>query len=162
MALFLAYYWFISIDLAGWTYFNINYKLYFSFNYHFTTVGEALQRVSILTAIYLILFVWYCIVVEDSLGELSIALRIIDPRYIPLISWTILVLYIFVPTRKYFNPQGRRWMYKMIAGALWGHYIKYESRYTFFTDQFASMVTPMRDLDYTVCYYNRLVIFNYH
>ena len=48
-------------------------------------------------------------------------------------------------------------MYNMFRGALWGHFIRYESRFTFFTDQFASMVTPMRDLDYTVCYYHHLL-----
>lgn len=44
-------------------------------------------------------------------------------------------------------------MYKMGWGATFGHFIKYESRYTFFTDQFVSMVTPLRDVDYTLCYY---------
>jgi hypothetical protein len=38
MALFIIYYWFITLDLAGWNYFNINYKVYLGFNHHFSTV----------------------------------------------------------------------------------------------------------------------------
>lgn len=49
-------------------------------------------------------------------------------------------------------------MYRMMYGAVIGHFIKYESRFTFFTDQFVSMVTPLRDMDYTVCYYYWLVL----
>ena len=133
MALFLTYYWFISLDLAGWNYFNINYKLYLGFNYHFSTLSEVLQRVSIFTAIFLIIFVWYCVAVEESLGDLSNLFHFIDLRYLPLIMWIIMGVYVFVPLRN-FNSQGRSWMYKMFRGALWGHFIKYESRYTFFTD----------------------------
>lgn len=60
MALYLVYYWVISFDLAGWKYFNINYKLYLGFNYHSSTLSEVWQRTSILSAIYLIVFVLYC------------------------------------------------------------------------------------------------------
>jgi EXS family len=74
------------------------------------------------------------------------------------VCWVLGALYVFVPTRKYFNGQGRMWMYRTMWGALAGHFWKYESRFTFFTDQFVSMVTPFRDLDYTICYYYNIVI----
>lgn len=157
MALFLTYYWFLSLDLAAWNYFNIDYKLYLGFNYHFSTVSEVLGRVSVFTAIYLVIFVWYCIAVEESLGDLSYTLHFVDVRYMPLIIWLIMIIYVFYPTTKYFNPEGRNWMYRMFKGALWGHFVKYESRFTFFTDQFTSMITGMRDVDYTFCYYYHLV-----
>jgi hypothetical protein len=54
------------------------------------------------------------------------------------------------------NGEGRRWMFRMVAGSTVGHFIKYESRFTFFTEQFASLVIPWRDLDYTVCYYYKV------
>lgn len=45
------------------------------------------------------------------------------------------------------------WMYKMFRGAIYHHFVKYESRYTFFTDQLVTLVIPIGDLSYTVCYY---------
>ena len=59
LALLLIYYWYISLDLVGWNYFRINYKIYLGFNHHFSTVPEALKRVSWFTAFFLILFVLY-------------------------------------------------------------------------------------------------------
>ena len=46
-------------------------------------------------------------------------------------------------------------MFRMIKGAVVTHFVKYESRYTFFTEQLVSMVIPLGDLSYTVCYYIR-------
>jgi len=38
LALLLIYYWFIALDVIGWNYFKINYKMYLGFNHHFSTV----------------------------------------------------------------------------------------------------------------------------
>lgn len=67
------------------------------------------------------------------------------------------MFYVFFPFTTIMNGPGRVWMYKLLAGAIYGHFIKYESRFTFCLDQFISMATPLRDLDYTICYYKTLV-----
>lgn len=60
IALFLLYYWFLALDVAGWNYFNINYRLYLGFNFHYSTLAEILKRVTVLSSIFLIAFVLYC------------------------------------------------------------------------------------------------------
>jgi hypothetical protein len=79
-----------------------------------------------------------------------------DPLYLPIIIWFICIGYIVLPSRRLLNGEGRRWMFRMISGSTVGHFIKYESRYTFFTEQFASLVIPFSDLDYTLCYYMKV------
>lgn len=149
MALFLIYYWFIALDMWGWTYFHINYKIYLGFNHHFSTVPEVLRRCSYLSSMFLVIFVVYILKVENigSFKDNEIT------TYLPLLVWAVGIFYVFVPTKRALNGAGRRWMYRMIYGATIGHFFKYESRYTFFLDQFVSMVTPLRDVDYTICYY---------
>jgi polyferredoxin len=38
--LFITYIWLLSWNVYGWTRYNINYKLIFKFNYHFSEVSE--------------------------------------------------------------------------------------------------------------------------
>lgn len=74
-------------------------------------------------------------------------------KYLPLIVWGLLIGYVLIPTKTLLNGQGRYWMYKMIGGSTVGYFHKYRSRYTFFTEQFTSLVIPFSDLGYTACYY---------
>jgi hypothetical protein len=59
MALFLTYYWFLAIDVALYNYFGVNYKVFLGFNHHFSTLGEIVKRASVLTIIYLLIFIIY-------------------------------------------------------------------------------------------------------
>jgi hypothetical protein len=57
-----------------------------------------------------------------------------NPAYLPLLVWIIGILYVFIPAKRSLNGEGRRWMFRMIFGSVIGHFIKYESRYTFVTE----------------------------
>lgn len=156
--LFLLYYWFIALDLWGWNMHRINYKTYLGFNHHFSTVGEVFRRVSYLSVVFLLAFILY-ILQAETVGQFAVVesfqfgIAFFPTVYLPLVVWGVAALYVFFPSFKYFNGPGRLWMYRMMFGATIGHFIKYESRYTFFLDQFTSMAVPLRDLDYTICYY---------
>lgn len=67
IALFIFYYWMIALDVAGWNYFNINYKIYLGFNFHFSTLTEILKRVTTLSTLYMVCFVLY-LLQEENLG----------------------------------------------------------------------------------------------
>ncbi|CAD8044114.1 unnamed protein product [Paramecium primaurelia] len=148
--LLLIYYWLLTLDQYIWIKYQINYKLYLGFNHHFSTLTEVIKRVSFLSTIFLLLFLITCIQVEE------IAFK--DYRHVikilPLLFWIIFFGYLLIPTIKKFNGQGRRWMYRMLKGALFTHFISYDARYTFVLDQFVSLFSPIRDLEYTVCYYS--------
>lgn len=68
MILFLVYYWFLAFDVLLWNYFGISYKVYLAFNYHFSTPVDIIKRASILSTIFLIVFVAYILI---SLGLLK-------------------------------------------------------------------------------------------
>jgi hypothetical protein len=65
MALFLTYYWFLALDVAAYNYFRINYKIFLGFNHHFSTLSQIVKRASILTTIYLLVFVLYILQQKD-------------------------------------------------------------------------------------------------
>jgi hypothetical protein len=64
MILFLAYYWFISLDIFGWDYFKVNYKIYLGFNHHFSTLMSIIKRASILSTIFLVFMLIYVLEAE--------------------------------------------------------------------------------------------------
>ncbi|CAD8170017.1 unnamed protein product [Paramecium pentaurelia] len=153
LALFIIYYWYLALDLWGWTHFRINYKIYLGFNHHFSTVVEVFKRVSYFSTMFLLSFVFYSLQAENIE---PFQYRDSYTKYIPLVLWCLLLLYIFFPFTTILNGPGRVWLYKILAGAVYGHFIKYESRFTFCLDQFISMAIPLRDLDYTICYYKTI------
>ncbi|CAK79880.1 unnamed protein product (macronuclear) [Paramecium tetraurelia] len=146
VALFIFYFWMISLDVAGWNYFNVNYKLYLGFNHHYSTLSEILKRVTIF---------------KEDIGKLAQELQVFDVRLYPLLIWVCLLIYVLYPFKKIFNPEGKKYMYQMLYGMFWGFLFNYESRYTFMADQFASFTTPIRDLDYTICYYYYIIFKGY-
>ena len=85
-----------------------------------------------------------------------------DETFLPLIIWVVCIGYVLLPTKRLLNGEGRQWMFRMITGSTVGHFIKYESRYTFFTEQFTSLVIPWSDLDYTACYYYSVFRYGTH
>ncbi|CAD8135336.1 unnamed protein product [Paramecium octaurelia] len=148
--LLLIYYWLLTLDQYIWIKYQINYKLYLGFNHHFSTLTEVIKRVSFLSTIYLLLFLITCIQVEEiAFKDYKNIIKVL-----PLLYWVIFFGYLLIPTIKKFNGQGRRWMYRMLKGALFSHFLAYDARYTFVLDQFVSLFSPIRDLEYTICYYS--------
>ena len=49
-------------------------------------------------------------------------------------------------------------MFKIVFGSILGHFIKYESRYTFVCEQFVSMVIPISDMGYSVNFYYQMLM----
>ncbi|CAD8047111.1 unnamed protein product [Paramecium sonneborni] len=148
--LLLIYYWLLTLNQYIWIKYQINYKLYLGFNHHFSTLPEVIKRVSFLSTIFLLLFLITCIQVEEiAFKDYKNIIKLL-----PLLYWIIFLGYLLIPTIKKLNGQGRRWMYRMLKGALFTHFLCYDGRYTFVLDQFVSLFSPIRDLEYTICYYS--------
>lgn len=73
--------------------------------------------------------------------------------YAPLVVWVVFLGYVFFPSNKIFNPEGRNYFYKLGYICLFTAVYQMEFRIAFTTDQLVSFVGPLRDLEYTVCYY---------
>ena len=64
MILFITYYWFLAIDVFGWDYFKVNYKVYLGFNHHFSTFISIIKRASILSSILMIALITFILEAE--------------------------------------------------------------------------------------------------
>jgi len=66
--------------------------------------------------------------------------------------WILYFIYLFYPFNK-FNPVGRAYVYDVLKQIFFHPCIHVSFLLNFFTDQLCSMVIPLKDLEYTICYY---------
>lgn len=153
-AFIVIYIWFLGWNVYAWTRFHINYKKIFEFNYHFSSPTEILMRGTFFSSILLIIFVWY-IVINEDFGILADGLRklMIPKEFLPLILWVLLICYLFFPSRKYFNGEGRWYFLVRIYRFLISPCVLIDYPTGWVADQICSFVIPLQDLAYTICYY---------
>lgn len=109
IALFIIYYWFLALDLWGWTTHRINYKNYLGFNHHFSTVPEVFRRTSLLSVLFLLIFILYILQVE-MIGYFQFVysfnfqnFQFYPTQYLPLIIWGVAAIYVFIPIFNHWN-----------------------------------------------------------
>jgi len=72
---------------------------------------------------------------------------------LPLICWLMLIIYLLFPVKNSFNYQGRIYTLKLFVESMLSIFNKIEFRHVWFTDQITSFIGPIRDAEYTLCYY---------
>ena len=80
--------------------------------------------------------------------------NIIPLETTPLICWLSLICYMFLPIKRFFNYPGRYWFFKLLFESFFGIFLTIEFKHVWFTDQLTSFIGPMRDIEYTICYYS--------
>lgn len=153
-ASFIVLYTFLlAWNVYGWTRFNINYRRIFKFNHHYSTLGQILKRAIFFWSILLITFLWY-VLIKTDLGNFSVYLDFLpEKKYIAIIIWVFLFGYLFFPSRKYCNGQGRIYVFKLLHRILFLSCFQVDFVVNWATDQLVSFVTPLKDLEYTFCFY---------
>lgn len=152
---FLIYMWVLALNVFMFERHHINHKLIFKFtDYHASTSVEAFYRASIFSAVYLILFLLY-IIQRVYNTDFFPSARI----YLGGIVWIMFVLYIVFPF-KLFNWKGRLYMWKIIVLCIVAPFRGVTFPLVWTTDQFISLVNPLKDFAYTVCYYTQLDLQN--
>ena len=149
----ILYIWLLAWNVYGWTMANINYKLIFQFNYHFSQVSEILKRAAFFSMLFLIMFLWY-IILRQNLGKLADFLAFLPKEFTPLVVWLAFLGYLFFPSNKYFNPMGRMYSYRLLKDIFFHPFEAVSFKIAWSTDQLASFVGPLKDLEYTICYYS--------
>lgn len=61
--------------------------------------------------------------------------------------------YIFFPNREVFNPEGRKYFYKILASVIKSPCSRVNFLISWVTDQSVSFVIPIKDLGYTICFF---------
>ncbi|KAL4432633.1 hypothetical protein ABPG74_004926 [Tetrahymena malaccensis] len=145
IGLIILYQWLIGWNVYIWEQYQVNYKLIFKFNHHFSTVSQILQRAAIFTFLFLLSFFAFTIVKQHEQPTLQ--------GVLPLLVWVAFLGYIFFPSEKWFNPQGRKYFYKLLKLILCMPFRKMEFRIGWATDQLVSFITPLKDLVTAILFY---------
>jgi hypothetical protein len=142
------YLWLLAANVYAWEKANVNYKLCFQFNNHYSHVINILIRVSILTAIGTIMILCY-LILRIQMPIIYELVNFIPTNFTPLICWLVFIFYIMLPL-KIFNYEGMMYTYRLLVESL---FINIEFRHIWFLDQMTSFIGPIRDAEYTLCYY---------
>ena len=148
----IIYIWLLAWNVYGWTRYYVNYKRIFKFNHHFSSVKEILKRGTVFSSVFLLMFIWY-IVLNENMQKLYDAFGFMDKSFIPLIIWLLILGYFFFPIPKTFNWEGRKYFFRLMFKIFFLSFFTMDFIMGWATDQMVSFVTPIKDLEYTFCYY---------
>ena len=146
------YLWTLGLNVWAWNYANINYRALFNFDNHYSTVMQICSRSAIFSLI-LFLGILIYILIRSQIPMFMFINNYISITMIPLLCWSSMLIYFFCPF-KIFNYQGRVYTMKLFMECIASIFIPIEFRHIWFMDQLTSLIGPMRDMEYTLCYYS--------
>lgn len=143
------YFWLLSWNTYGWNKYNINYKHVFKFNEHYSLVNQQLKRSAFFTQLWLLSYMWY--ILEKTMGLDLLPSG--DNQYLPLCLWAVLLGYLLFPSFKMCNGRGRLYLLRQLKYILLFFYYPCTFVHKFISDQFVSFVAIIKDMTYSVCFY---------
>ena len=146
------YLWTLGLNVWAWNYANINYRALFNFDNHYSTVIEICARSSLFSMVLFLGILLY-ILIRTQIPMFMFINKYISVKMIPLLCWSTMLVYFFCPF-KIFNYQGRIYTMKLFVECIASIFIPIEFRHIWFMDQLTSLIGPMRDMEYTLCYYS--------
>ena len=145
------YWWMHGVNILIWSRADISYRVIFQIDNNYSTPIEIFKRASIFTfilltclLIYMIKRIWY-----------GAFFGIFDPipiNCLPLICWGSIVIYSFCPF-DIWNYDGRLYLGQLAKESFGSFLLKTSFKHVFFMGQMCSFIAPLRDLEYTICYY---------
>ena len=149
---FILYYWYLGVNVYVWNKYHINYKLAFNFNdNHYSDVIRIFKRAAIFSFVFMFLLLCYMIL-RAQIPIVSDIFAFIPLELTPLCCWFTVIIYLFIPL-KIFNWKGRVYLLNLFIESMSSFTHKIEFKHIWFTDQLTSLIGPLRDLEYTACYY---------
>ena len=147
--LIILFYWTLAINVYFWMKYNINYKLIFQFNFHFSEISEIFKRAAIFTVILLVMVVWFMLL-EFQSSKLSNLFELFPKNLAPIIVWAIFFGYCLFPSTQFFNPLGRIYMIRYFKDIVCSLFQKanISFRTIWGLDQFLSFSGVARDMNY--------------
>ena len=149
------YLWTLGLNVWVWNNANINYKALFTFDNDYSTVTEIFIRAAVFTNILFLAFLLYMITRTETGSYLGLDQYGID-GILPGLMWFIMILYFFWPFKN-FNYYGRIYTMRLFGECIASILIPIEFKHIWFMDQLTSLIGPMRDFEYTLCYYSYYV-----
>ena len=154
ICLIILYYWTLALNVYFWTKYNINYKLIFHFNFHFSEISELFKRSSIFTIIFLMMVVWY-LVLQFQSNKLGDLFGNFPKNLTAVIVWISFFGYCFFPSLQVFNPMGRLYFIRFIKNMLISPFrqTRVSFRALWGIDQLTSFAGIARDLQYLIYFF---------
>ena len=146
------YKWLLGLNVWAWNYAHIDYKLSFQFSNHFSDVISIFSRAAIFSSIFVLMLLCY-LIIRSKIPLSNELLDFIPLNMTPLICWICLLVYLFFPSKNHFNFQGRLYLFNLCCDSVVSIFVKTEFKHVWFMDQLTSLIGPMRDMEYTLCYY---------
>ena len=145
------YWWVHGLNVLVWTKADISYRVIFQIDSKYSTPIEIFKRAAIFTFILLFCLLIYMIK-RIWAGAFFGIFEPIPINCLPLICWGSLILYTFCPF-DIWNYDGRAFLGDLAKESLGSFLLKTGFRHVFFINQMCSFIAPMRDMEYTICYY---------
>ena len=146
------YLWFIGLNIKAWEDIKINYRALFSFQLSKNSIIDICTCASIFCSFLFLSFLIYFITRTPIGIKLGLNLYNIAD-ILPAFIWLSLLLYFFCPF-KILNYEGRNNIKKLFWECIASILIPIEFKHIWFMDQLTSLIGPMRDIEYTFCYYS--------
>ena len=83
---------------------------------------------------------------------LFLFLQFVPTHTLPLVNYIILMGYLFCPF-KIFNYKGRKYLFDNLIESIFSFFLKVSFKHTYIITQMTSFVSPLRDIEYTLCYF---------
>ena len=146
------YWWVHGLNILVWTKADISYRVIFMINdSKYSTPIEIFKRAAIFTFILILCLLIYMIK-RIWAGAFFGILDPIPINTLPLICWGSIIIYTFCPF-DIWNYDGRAYLGTLCKESLGSFLLKTGFRHVFFINQMCSFIAPMRDIEYTICYY---------
>ena len=145
------YWWVHGLNILVWTKADISYRVIFQIDSKYSTPIEIFKRAAIFTFILLLCLLIYMIK-RIWAGAFFGILEPIPINTLPLICWGSIIIYMFCPFNIW-NYDGRAFLGNLAKESLGSFLLKTGFRHVFFVNQLCSFIAPMRDMEYTICYY---------
>lgn len=149
------YLWTLGINVWSWNDAHINYKALFTFDNNYSSVTEIFTRSAVFSCILFFAIALYMLT-RTQYGLNFRLYNYINIEILPGICWLSLLLYFFCPFQL-FNYLGRIYSMRLFVECITSLLIPIEFKHIWFMDQLTSLIGPMRDMEYTLCYYSYYV-----
>jgi len=145
------YWWMHGLNVLIWIKADISYRIIFQIDNKYSTPIEIFKRASIFTFILLLCLLIYMIK-RIWAGAFFGILEFIPINCLPLICWGSIMIYAFCPF-EIWNYDGRLFLGQLAKESFGSFLLKTGFKHVFFMGQMCSFIAPMRDIEYTLCYY---------
>ena len=145
------YWWLHGLNILIWTKADISYRIIFQIDNKYSTPIEIYKRASIFTFILFLCLLIYMIK-RIWAGAFFGIFEFIPINCLPLICWGSIMTYSFCPF-DIWNYDGRVFLGQLAKESFGSFLLKTGFKHVYFMGQMCSFIAPMRDIEYTVCYY---------